>query len=70
MGGVLVLIGIIWIIYQLCKDARVKPCSKNIDIDKMYMESLKIGKGQLSKRQFNINCSNGTYDKVEEKSKF
>ena len=32
MGGLVVLIGIIWIVVQLIKDASIKPCPPGTDI--------------------------------------
>ena len=65
MGIIFVLFGICFIIYQLVKDASIKPVSKDFDpIAAMIDQS----KNNLSTREFNRRVDAGYYDRKDKKN--
>lgn len=58
MGGLAALVGIIWLISQLIKDAPIKPCPPGTDHTAALSDYYKNG---LSKKEFNRRIDSGYY---------
>ena len=63
MGALLVAAGIFYLIYKLVQEANTKPVPRDIDWNKAYIDSFKVSRGEMSKKQYNKNLYNGTYRK-------
>lgn len=56
----LTIIGIIWIIWQLIKDASIKPCAPGTDFRQAYID---VNTGKCTGKELNKRLSNGYYVK-------
>lgn len=63
MGAVIIVLGLGWLIYQLIKDASIKPVPPGTDYTQVIIDSAKGVKGkELDKRM-----TNGYYVKKDKK---
>ena len=60
MGGLIILLGLGWLIWQLIKDASIKPCPPGHDHTAAISDYYKNG---LSKKEFNRRINSGYYVK-------
>lgn len=60
MGIIFVLFGICYIIFQIIKDASIKPVSKDFDPRAAMIDQ---AKNKLSTREFNRRVDSGYYDR-------
>lgn len=65
MGVIFVLFGICYIIFQLIKDASIKPVSKDFDWRAAMIDQ---SKNDLSPREFNRRIDAGYYDRKDKKN--
>lgn len=67
MAGLLLFIGIIWLVYHLAEEASWKTNAydgKELDVQKMFYDTnVKMTLGQMSKSEFKRNYRNGKYIK-------
>ena len=50
MGAILIIVGIIWLIVALCKDASIKNVPDDTDFRQVYLDSNKLSKKELNRR--------------------
>lgn len=64
MGGLLCLIGFGWLVYQLIKDASIKPCPKGTDFKAAISDRYA---NNLSAKELTRRMDSGYYVKKDEK---
>ena len=60
MGGLVIILGLGWLVWQLIKDASIKPCPPRHDHTAAISDYYKNG---LSKKEFNRRINSGYYVK-------
>lgn len=60
MGGLLILIGLVWLAWNLIKDASIKPCPPGHDHTAALSDCYK---NHLSQKEFNRRIDSGYYVK-------
>ena len=60
MGGLVIILGLGWLAWQLIKDASIKPCPPEHDHTAAISDYYKNG---LSKKEFNRRINSGYYVK-------
>lgn len=62
MGGLIIVLGLGWLVYQFIKDASITDVTKNQDIDfrQAFIDS---SSGKYSKKELNKRMNNGYYNK-------
>ena len=63
MGGFIIVAGIVWVLWQLAKDATIKPVAPNQDIRQAYID---LNTGKISAKECDRRLVNGYYTKKEE----
>lgn len=67
MGAALIIIGVIWLIWQLAKEKSWDTNAydgKELDVQKMFYDTnVKMTLGQMSKSEFKKNYKSGKYSK-------
>lgn len=62
MGTLLVIIGLTWLVYQLIKDAAIKPASPNTDYRQAFID---LNTGKISAKECDRRITNGYYSKKD-----
>lgn len=68
MSGVIILLGVLWLIYQFVKDASINDVTKDQDID-FRQAYIDVNTGKCSGKELNKRLNNGYYDRNKNKSK-
>ncbi len=62
MGGLIIVLGLGWLIYQLIKDANIKPASKGTDYRQAFID---LNTGKCNAKEMDKRVSNGYYVKKD-----
>lgn len=66
MSGLIIVIGIIWLIYQFAKDASINDVTKDQDID-FRQAYIDVNTGKCNGKELNKRLNNCYYDRNKNK---
>lgn len=62
MGGLLIVVGLGWLVYQLIKDENTKPAAPNTDYRQAFID---LNTGKCDAKESNKRVINGYYSKKD-----